>query len=107
MPAPTTTLLIEGSFEELADELGQYIDDVQQKQNPNAASVKAELAPLISSGKKTDVLKKLVTSSAALNAAPERGEIAPTMIRIYSPIDILCRIHRCLQPPSPPRPPSR
>ena len=77
MPAPTTTLLIEGTFEELADELAQYIDDVQHKQNPNAAPIKSDLAPLISSGKRTDVLKKLVTASTALNAAPERGSFDP------------------------------
>ena len=72
MSPPTTTLLIEGTFEELSEELAQYLDDVQKKQNPEAASIKSELSGLLSQGKKDDVLKKLVTASAVLNHAPER-----------------------------------
>ena len=73
MPTPSNTLLIEGGFEELADELAQYIDDIQKKQNPDASSVKAEIGPLLEQGKKDDALKKLVTGSAVLNSAPEKG----------------------------------
>ena len=73
MPAPTNTLLIEGTFEELADELAHYIDEVQQKQAPDNAKTQAEITPLLEQGKKNDVLKKLVTASDVLNSAPEKG----------------------------------
>lgn len=73
MPTPSNTLLIEGVFEELAEELAQYIDDIQKKQNPDASSVKSEIGPLLEQGKKDDALKKLVTGSAVLNSAPEKG----------------------------------
>ena len=73
MPTSSNTLLIEGGFEELADELAQYIDDIQKKQNPDASSVKTEIGPLLEQGKKDDALKKLVTGSAVLNSAPEKG----------------------------------
>lgn len=74
MPGPTNTLLIEGSFEELADELAHYIYEVQKKQTPDAANTQAEIAPLIEKGQKDEVLKKLVRSSEVLNSAPEKGE---------------------------------
>jgi len=73
MPRPTNTLLIEGSFEELADELAHYIDEVQKKQTPESANTQAEVAPLIEKGQKDEVLKKLVRSSEVLNSAPEKG----------------------------------
>ena len=73
MPGPTNTLLIEGSFEELADELALYIDDVRKKQNPENANVQAEIAPLLENGQKDEALKKLVTASDVLNTAPEKG----------------------------------
>lgn len=73
MPGPTNTLLIEGSFEELADELAHYIDEVQKKQAPDSANTQAEIAPLIEKGQKDEVLKKLVRSSEVLNFAPEKG----------------------------------
>ena len=73
MPGPSNTLLIEGTFEELSEELAQYIDDVQKKQTPDAASVKSEVTPLLAQEKKDEVLKKLVTASSVLNSAPERG----------------------------------
>ena len=73
MPAPTNTLLIEGAFEELAEELAQHIDDIQKKQNPEAPSVKSEVGPLLEQGKTDDALKKLVTGSAVLNNGPEKG----------------------------------
>ena len=84
MPAPTTTLLIEGSFTELADEFAQYIDNLR-KNEPD--SLHAEVAPLLQplhdqeqEGEEPDlkqrgeVLKKLVSAAAVLNSAPERGE---------------------------------
>ena len=73
MPGPTNTLLIEGSFEELADELAHYIDDVQKKQTPESANTQAEIAPLLEKEQKDEALKKLVTASDVLNTAPEKG----------------------------------
>ena len=74
MPGPSNTLLIEGSFEELADELAHYIGEVQKKQNPDAPDLQDEVSPLAEQGKKDEVLKKLVTASSVLNSAPEKGE---------------------------------
>ena len=73
MPGPTNTLLIEGTFEELADELSQYIDDVKRKTSEDSATLKAEVNPLLEQGQKDEALKKLVTGSLALNSAPEKG----------------------------------
>lgn len=74
MPGPSNTLLIEGSFEELADELSHYIDEVKRKQGDNSTAVQTEITPLLEKNQKDDVLKKLVTGSAVLNSAPEKGE---------------------------------
>jgi hypothetical protein len=63
------TLLIEGSFEELSEELAVYIDGLSQ------SSVQSEVAPLLKEGNKVDALKKIVTASSALNSAPEKGEL--------------------------------
>ena len=73
MPGPSNTLLIEGTFEELAEELSQYIDDVRKKQSDDGAPLKDEVAPLLAQGQKDEALKKLVTASAILNSAPEKG----------------------------------
>ena len=73
MPGPSNTLLIEGSFEELADELAHYIGEVQKKQNHDAANLQEEVTPLLEQGKRDEVLKKLVTASSVLNTAPEKG----------------------------------
>lgn len=83
MPAPTTTLLIEGSFSELADEFAQYLDALRKE-----GSLQSEIAPLLqplrqqeqSEGEpdlkqRDEVLKKLVGAAAALNGAPEKGEL--------------------------------
>ncbi|OQD71258.1 hypothetical protein PENPOL_c001G07775 [Penicillium polonicum] len=80
MPAPTNTLLIEGSFSELADEFAQYIDALRKE-----GSLQSEIAPLLeplrqqeqSEGEadlkqRDEVLKKLVSSATALNSAPEK-----------------------------------
>lgn len=82
MPAPTNTLLIEGSFSELAEEFAQYIDTLRKEGN-----LQSEIAPLIqpireqeqSEGEpdlkqRDEVLKKLVGAAAVLNGAPEKGE---------------------------------
>jgi translation initiation factor 3 subunit M len=84
MPAPTTTLLIEGSFTELSEELAQYIDVLRKDEE---SSVHAEVAPLLEPlrqqeqndeepnlQERDDVLKKIVAASTVLNAAPEKGE---------------------------------
>ena len=76
MPGPSNTLLIEGSFEELADELAHYIDEVQKKQSPDSANLQAEITPLVEKEQKDEVLKKLVTASQVLNTAPEKGDSA-------------------------------
>lgn len=74
MPGPTNTLLIEGSFEELADELAHYVDEIRKKQSDDAPGIQAEITPLLEQGQKNEALKKIVTGSAVLNAAPEKGE---------------------------------
>jgi hypothetical protein len=62
------TLLIEGTFEELSEELAVYIDGL------GGSSVQSEIAPLLKDGNKVDALKKMVTASSVLNSAPEKGE---------------------------------
>lgn len=73
MPGPATTLLIEGSFEELADELAQYIDTLKNSHGEANSTVQSEVAQQLEEGKKDEALKKLVTGSTVLNQAPEKG----------------------------------
>jgi len=73
MPGPTNTLLIEGTFEELADELAQYIDSLKKSQGDENATVQSECAELLKANQKDEVLKKLVMGGQALNQAPEKG----------------------------------
>ncbi|PNS17862.1 hypothetical protein CAC42_37 [Sphaceloma murrayae] len=76
MPAPANTLIVEGSFEELADELATYLDSLSSAQE-QSTSVQSEIQPLLQDeSKKEDVLKKLVVASSALSSAPEREFIA-------------------------------
>ncbi len=79
MPGPTNTLLIEGSFEELAEELAQYIDGIKKSQGEEA-SLESEITSLSEQGQKDEVLKKIVTASAILNAAPEKGKNAVGLV---------------------------
>lgn len=78
------TLQIEGSFEELADELAHYIDEVKK----NGSDLQSKIALLLERGQKDDALKKLVTGSTLLNTAPETGtsfpilKYIPTLLRI-------------------------
>ena len=74
MPAPVNTLLIDGSFDELSDELAHYIDEIKKKQGDGNTNIQNEIAPLLEQKQQDDVLKKLVTGSVALNAAPEKGK---------------------------------
>lgn len=84
MPAPTTTLLIEGTFSELAEEFAQYLDALRKNESAN---LHAEISPLLQPlrqqeqsddqpnlKQRDEVLKKLVAASTALNSAPEKGE---------------------------------
>ena len=80
MSGPSNTLLIEGSFEELADEFAHYLDEVQKKQTPDNANVQSEITPLLEKGQKDEVLKKLVTASDVLNTAPEKGTPSSSLL---------------------------
>ena len=95
MTAPTSTLLIEGSFTELADEFAQYIDALRKNEG---ASLQSEVAPLIEPlrqqeqseeepdrKQRDEVLKKLVGAAAVLNAAPERGEFVWARVAVDEP----------------------
>lgn len=97
MPAPTNTLLIEGSFSELSEELAQYIDvvnkaeadkglhaeitlaaeklrtDEQAEEGPDAARDREITS------QRDEILKKLVGASSVLNAAPEKGNPSLTI----------------------------
>jgi translation initiation factor 3 subunit M len=88
MPAPSTTLLIEGSFSELAEEFAAYLDALNK---PDDTTVQTEVAPLLQplreqeqndtqldQSKRDEVLKKLVSAATVLNTAPEKG--APVTI---------------------------
>ncbi|KIV77532.1 hypothetical protein PV11_09322 [Exophiala sideris] len=87
MPGPSNTLLIEGSFSELAEELAQYIDalakteegsGVQQEIGqflPDIRESEQSQEPVDESAvqkQKDEVLKKIVTKAPYLNSAPER-----------------------------------
>ena len=88
MPGPTNTLLIEGSFAELADELAQYVDTVGKSEagsgiqvdiTPTLAEIREKeqaeepADPLSVQKQKDEVLKKIVGKAAVLNTAPEKG----------------------------------
>jgi translation initiation factor 3 subunit M len=72
MPQPTNTLIVEGTLEELADELAVYIDNLRKEGEP----IQPQANKLLEEGKQEDALKVLVGSSLVLNSAPEKG--APT-----------------------------
>jgi len=69
MPPPTNTLIVEGTFEELVDELATYIDNLRKDVEP----IQPEVSKLLQDGNQEDALKKLVGNSAVLNTAPEKG----------------------------------
>jgi translation initiation factor 3 subunit M len=89
MPGPSNTLLIEGTFSELAEELAQYLDTIAKSEE--GAGVQAETEQLLNNireaeqsqepdesslqSNKDEVLKKIVTKAGVLNSAPERGMI--------------------------------
>ncbi len=85
MPGMPRLSLVEGSFEELASELGVYLDGLKSAgATPGRASVATDIAPLLADAEtaeggqqqrqtdKDGVLKRLVTAAAVLNTAPER-----------------------------------
>lgn len=78
MSGHINTLLIEGSFEELCDELAVYLDGLLTAQN-QTANVQSEIQPLLQAEKRDDVISALVKSSAILNTAPERG-VSPMLV---------------------------
>ncbi|CAF9924664.1 MAG: hypothetical protein HETSPECPRED_005647 [Heterodermia speciosa] len=83
MPGPTNTLLIEGTFEELVDELAQYIDDLRKKQSEDSPLLRSEITPLLEQGSKDDALKRLVSGSSILNSAPEKEFTAAYNLLIH------------------------
>jgi hypothetical protein len=105
MPGPVNTLLIDGSFEELSDELAHYLDD-RKRQGDDGTSLQADIAPLLEQGQKDEVLRRLVAASAVLNSAPEKGNFhrmgSPHMPRSQLTGS---RIYCCVQSPSTPGPP--
>lgn len=79
-----STLLIEGSFPELAEELAQYLDGLSEgagvvnsieSELNQIREIESQETPDTSSIPKLrdDVLKKIITKATILNAAPERG----------------------------------
>ena len=76
MPAPANTLLIEGSFEELADELAMYIDNLRKQQGDEGSGIQADVSQYLQDDKKDDALKSLVGASSVLNTAPEKGKVS-------------------------------
>ncbi|KIW01626.1 uncharacterized protein PV09_06814 [Verruconis gallopava] len=83
MPAPSNTLLIEGSFEELSDELAQYIDSLRKAQNVEGGPIQPEVSSLVQEKKTEDALKKLVGAASILNAAPEKDIVAAYNLLIH------------------------
>jgi translation initiation factor 3 subunit M len=75
MATTTNTLLIEGSFAELADEFAQYIDSLR-KNAAEGSQLEPEVSALLQDGKKDEALKKLVGAASILNTAPEKGSLS-------------------------------
>jgi hypothetical protein len=111
MPGPSNTLLIEGSFCELTEELAQYLDPLL-KSEPGAG-LEADIEPALKEirekeqaeepsdpdalqKKKDEVLKKIVGKASVLNSAPEKGMCFP-FCTFEVDIDVKRRIHRRLQ----------
>jgi hypothetical protein len=76
-----TQVFVDGTFEDLADELAGYIDNVKKMEE--SEGVRAEIKPLLDSNKKDEALKKLVTASPVLNSAPEKEFTAAYNLLIY------------------------
>ena len=76
-----TQVFVDGTFEDLADELAGYIDNVKKVEE--SEGVRAEIKPLLDTKKKDEALKKLVTASPVLNSAPEKEFTAAYNLLIY------------------------
>ena len=97
MPGPSNTLLIEGSFSELSEELAQYLDTINKSEE--GAGIQSAIAPLIATirekessenfepdsitTQKDDILKQIVGNAAVLNTAPEKEFIAAYNLLIH------------------------
>jgi translation initiation factor 3 subunit M len=96
MPGRSNTLLIEGSFSELAEELSQYIDSVSKAEE--GSGLRSEVESLLNTireaeqsqdaqavdesrlqSARDDALKMIVTKASVLNSAPERGQSHPSI----------------------------
>lgn len=85
-----STLLIEGTFPELAEELAQFLDSLSEGAGV-FNNIESELGQIREAESqeaqdnasiqklRDDVLKKIITKATILNNAPERGE--PHFIR--------------------------
>lgn len=87
MPGTRNTLLIEGTFRELVEELADYIDNLRKTQDESAASLRTDVAQPLEKyaeaeesrdedaveSARDDVLKLITQGSAILNQASERG----------------------------------
>lgn len=101
MPAPTNTLLIEGTFDELSDELAQYIDNLKNTQSDDSAAIQSEVASLVQQNQRDEALKKLVGAAAVLNSAPEKGKgVGQSIMRMRLTLALAARICSSVQPPS-------
>ncbi|KAI9745437.1 MAG: hypothetical protein M1818_000971 [Claussenomyces sp. TS43310] len=76
-----TQVFVDGAFEDLADELAGYIDNV--KKVDESEGTRAEIKPLLEANQKDEVLKKLVTASPVLNTAPEKEFTAAYNLLVY------------------------
>jgi translation initiation factor 3 subunit M len=89
MPGTSKTLLIEGSFTELAEEFAQYIDNVKNDGSTLSSDIAQPISALSqlqreeqetgelnedqTESMRVEVMKTLVTACPALNSAPEKG----------------------------------
>ena len=71
MARTSQQVFIEGSFPDLAQELAEYLN------------IGPEIQPLLAENKKDEALKKLVTSSSALNSTPEKEFTAAYNLLVY------------------------
>lgn len=81
MATSSPQVFIDGSFVDLVDELAGYIDNVSKVEE--SKGVRAEIKPLLAANKKDEALKKIVTASVALNAAPEKEFTAAYNLLVY------------------------
>jgi len=110
MPGPSNTLMIEGSFTELSEELAQYLDSISKTDVD--AGIQAEITPLLDTiredeqseepsnpaslqKQKDDVLKKIVSKASILNGAPEKGTSNSFILCCF--LTMWDRIHGSLQ----------